>query len=563
MEQKATDQLKKISLEDIESLLKLKQPKVFDKILLLENSLIRDNFIQVNYRARNATRSLHKLEVPLHSSIASLIKNLLSKRDDKIIIDIDSLNKILSIRGCEKTNLYRNEVKNAYNFMLEEDAGSILDNQQPYYLPNDSHIDDCHTCNGEKYIACNNSDCKGRHEWTCPNCKGDGKVTCAICSGHGKIECNDCKGKGEKKCGNLIWGCNGSGKVFDDKTRKNKTCTKCKGKGKIKCKTCKTKGEIACSRCSSKGVVVCSKCSGKKTITCKVCYGDQKRYGLVDCPTCLTNGKLISFYYVTTDINVLEDKNLIRYETGVLIKDSKFKEILYDELPLKTFFAQNNKGKQETHDKYSRAFCKLMRKRFDLEENKFPKLISESLSYQIIACIDFQYKHILTNSTHEASILDFWSNPNIVFNSNPEQEETRITFSNILKTISHFVGKLFKTEKYFVRRDRFNEITLLIYMIRADGSIDNREKVNLLEEISSLTEFTNSEKSKLFELLDKETLPEIDFSKMEFLTESRRKECSDKLLSLAKSDDNQSQSEIEFLKLVSGISLKKNESKIL
>ena len=91
-------------------------------------------------------------------------------------------------------------------------------------------------------------------------------------------------------------------------------------------------------------------------------------------------------------------------------------------------------------------------------------------------------------------------------------------------------------KKYKAKEDKKNEITLLIYLAKADGKIEEEEKISLSEDIQNLDDFLNSEKKILFDLMNSPTLPELTKKEVKFSTKERAAEVMDKITNLAMAD---------------------------
>lgn len=133
----------------------------------------------------------------------------------------------------------------------------------------------CPTCNGFKYIPCNN--CGNYGFFTCPNCSGSRYAQCYSCKGSGSLgyiivggeyiknTCGICKGKGYSSCDQ----CGGRGRI---------TCNTCYGQGKRICPTCHGEGGPDRVVTLSEDAGPCPKCdgTGKTREDCEECEGTGK-----------------------------------------------------------------------------------------------------------------------------------------------------------------------------------------------------------------------------------------------------------------------------------------------
>ncbi len=122
------------------------------------------------------------------------------------------------------------------NLMERDDAGfglknktvSLNDLSQDY-----SWSEGCKTCHAQGRIQC-------------PRCHGQRQEKCYQCHGTTMITCNMCRGTGQ------VTGPDG----------KQKTCTKCHGKGRVRCNVCHGTGRITCRQCKGTGFASCTVCGG-------------------------------------------------------------------------------------------------------------------------------------------------------------------------------------------------------------------------------------------------------------------------------------------------------------
>lgn len=556
MIENANAQLKEITIDDIKKVLKEYCPEKYDKMIVSNHGIMRNDFTNIFYKYQKVNRFLNKLIVPGYKAIQKSFTQLLEAPDEKIHIDDLSFSKFIESKGSKILNLRRTEISNAFDFPLDLNVEHVSTSQKIYCFPSESNIDTCNTCVGKKYIKCDDYECDGRHQWTCPTCSGDGKIDCNSCSGEGKLRCSSCKGKGNIKCGGIFSGCGGKGYVMVDngtyangteKPKKEQKCTMCRGKGETRCKNCTGKGKVNCTKCDSKGQVTCNSCSGQKKIVCKKCYGDSNRYGLIDCETCLTQGVVAKLFYVETNVENLSFSKILLTNQVRFLEEIQLSSHIDKKLAQVEVFSQNNTEQNPNYDDFSEEYSSIMRDNLGLTTDDFPKVTVEKISYQIIPCMKFKYKHMLTNTSHEVTIINFWTNPEFIFHTEPELGEVKQSVDNVIKTTKGFFGKLFKTKSFLHRNDRFNEIRLMIYLAKADGDIQESEKEFLAKEISNLKDFTNKEKQELFDLMNSDSPPLLTNDDVTFSSTEKGLSTLKKIKQLAQSDGNIDQSEQELI----------------
>lgn len=546
MKEEAKKQLESISIVQIKEILKNTSPEKFDTMIITDNQLTkRGNYVYAKMKYEKVERQLEQIKFPLYDAIKdnfAEIEGGESKFGEKYPVNsnkiFDTLKNNYHISG---EDLSLNKVNKAFNYPIDEVNNEISKQQKKYFFPDLTYQETCDKCNGEKYVKCTDRECDGRHNWICTNCHGDGKISCDSCAGDGKVTCKDCKGHGYVKCGGLISisGCNGKGYVEKKKDSLStltyrETCTKCHGKGEIPCKDCGTRGEVKCEKCSGRGEVQCRECSGKGDITCSHCYGDRERYGRIDCPQCATIGKVAQIVYVDTFVSQNENEKVILKGDKLIVNNNNILTHVKTNQTGQLVFSKVNEKVQENYDEFSKEYSEIFENDLNLSKNNFPLVTKESIFYQIVPCVELSYKHMLTNTVHEFTILDIWNNPEIIYHSEPEQLKQDL--GNVTKVVGGFFGKLFKTKAFNTKGDRRNEIVLLIHLAKIDGIIEEHEKIFLSEKIGNLDEFTNSEKQKLFDLMNAATLPDLLKADVTFSSKERGQEVIDKLTELASAD---------------------------
>ncbi len=560
MKEEAKKQLEPISIAQIKETLKNVSADKFDKMIITDGQTVkRGDYIFAKLKYQKVERAVEKIKFPLYGSIKdnfAEIEGGEGKFGEKAHIKservFETLDKSYQIRSKEISS---SNINNPFKFPLDANAGEINPKQLKYFIPDQTYQETCSECSGNKYIGCPEEECDGRHEYTCPKCNGHRKVDCETCNKSGYIKCDKCKGRGEYKCskcdgkgeikcgsGLLSSGCGGSGYVKN--AGKEERCKKCNGRGYspcsecrdgiIRCAKCSAKGEIRCDDCSGRGEVDCRYCDAAGKIICDTCYGDKDRYGMIDCPTCKTMGTMAQIVFVESSVSENETEKIILQREKLNINDSNIQKHLKANPKTELIYKKVNDDLKENYDEYSKIYAENFEKDLGLNKDGFPLLTKEEIYYQVVPCVELSYKHILTNTSHEFTIIDFFNNPEVIFHSEPEQLKQDL--GNATKAVGGFFGKLFKTKGFKTKEDKRNEIVLLIHLAKVDGKIEDQEKVYLSEMIGSLDEFTNSEKQKLFDIMNSATLPELTKADVTFSSKERGQEVLGKLTELANTD---------------------------
>lgn len=563
----ADKQFQKISIDQIKTILKNLVPDKFDKIIITENQQFkRADYIYSKMSFQKVEREIELIKFPLYDAVADNFKeieggeNLLGQ---KTVLKSDNLLKILNQKfNLNSSKLNKIHIQNPLEFPFDEANNQINQIQNKYFFPDLTYKENCSNCKANKYVGCPDSECEGRHDYTCPTCKGNKKVDCDPCKsagfikcdkcrGSGECKCSKCSGKGEIKCGSGLFdsGCNGSGYV--NINGKQQRCKKCSGRGIypcsecrqgiVNCSKCAAKGELRCENCNGRGEINCNYCKAQGNIICKTCYGDKERYGMVDCPTCKTMGLVAQLVYVNTIVSNDSIDRLAFEGDTINVLESDIKKHIIADAPFAEIYKKLNAGKTENFDEYSLKYAASFENDLKLNKDAFPMVVRELMTYQIIPCIEITYKHIITNEEHKITIIDVWNNPEIIFQTDDEQLKQNI--NNATKAVGGFFGKLFKTNNFKTKEDKRNEIILLIHLAKVDGKIEEQEKLFLSETIGNLSEFTNTEKQLLFDLMNSVSLPELTDKETTFSSKERTVEVVTKLNELASSDGKVEDSE--------------------
>lgn len=583
------DNLNPISIDDIKKCIKNAIPDEFDKMIISSDATInRADYFYVKHKSVFITREGKIVNFPLYGAIKdnfAEIEGGEQKHGERAILSSEKFLDYLSTNHNIEADDYDIEsIKDPNEFPIEAESNEVLSTQKKYFFPDQTFQQQCSECNGEKYITCTDVDCQGNHEWVCPDCNGDRKLTCDVCGGDrkvncdecggdGKITCKDCRGAGSVKCGGGVGnfakrglignigggGCNGTGYVKDGDDER--VCKTCRGSGEVVCKTCGSKGEIRCEICNGRGEVNCANCNAQGTIpcgtcdatgkiVCEECYGDKDKYGMIDCPNCDTQGTTAQVVYIETvkHENLIEKLFHLGAELSMVDEDNLMSNHSNSNAKTTTTMININDTYEENYDDQNRHYGGLIINELGYEKDAFPKITNEEIYYQIIPCIQVEYRHMLTNQLHEVSIINYFKNPEVILREGTEVIKKDL--GNATKSVSGLFGKIFKTKKHKAKEDKKNEIILMIYLARADGKIDEEEKIYISQLIANLDEFTAKEKQYIFDTMNISELPELTIKQTRFSSKMKADEVVEKLEQLAQSDGEYDSQEKEFIEKV-------------
>lgn len=547
----------KVTKQELIEKIKSKNPVRFDQVLI--GSEHRQKYYYVDYRSLAFSRNAAIIAFPLFNDVKQGFKDIfLSKGSSETPILLEEKGLIEKFKALSRSpveNPKFSSVKKPFSELKLKLTGTDVSDEQPYYyIPAQTEITTCYECDGDKYVTCNEPECRGQHiydcsechakgEVVCSKCRGKGEANCSKCSGVGDVKCSTCSGKGRRNC----VGCGGHGKRWTGKsqticTRCNgsgyDTCTDCHGNGRNRCTKCVGRGVIKCETCHAKGTVTCDNCRGKGQITCRKCYGDHKddRYGKIDCWVCETAGELGHIAYIETEVNSYNDKFIFSEEEGTISCDVRtFSGHYKTDQPLETTYNSIEQKIKENYDDHSTICSHEGMERSDFKKDDYPLLLTEEIYYEAIPCVTFNYDHILSATQHQVSVLGIDQQREVLYHSNPtatpqEKESKKEKFKELCR-------KAFSTKAYKDKIDRRNEMLLMIHMAKADGVIEEKEKKYLAGVITGLEGFTNSEKSHLFSLMSRQDLPLIKMEDAIFSTVQRGNLAKQKIVELvAKAD---------------------------
>ena len=506
-----------ISIEQIKSTLNKVEPQAYEKMIIDPVSIHRADHYHSELKYKIAERELNILKFPVFRELQerfSAYEDGTEKYGEKAFINDNTIIKtLLEIPGANGSELALSEIPNAFEYDLDSEGDEISYKQRPYFISAYTFTQTCNTCDGNHYIQC--PECNGHHQWQCQTCNGEGVVACTKCSGSGTKMCLNCMGKGYHTFGT-----------------EERACSKCGGDG-IR----------ICSKCGGNGLEYCPDCGGTKITTCQYCYDDADRYGKIDCPECLTAGVTGQMVIVATEV---KDKN----DTKTIYKGGNIDLDIADLQPhinSKQKFHTIYKNFDGVHENIDEIAKDLMQNYKDITETKksYPIILKQEFRYQVIPCLRLSYKHMLTNEIHELTIVNFFDNPTVLFHS--DAEKVKVSAGSMVNSSKGMFGKLFKTKAFKEKEDKKIEIKLMIYLAKADGIIEEEEKVFLAEELSNIKDFTNSEKKGLFDLMNNPNLPNLTSDDIKFTSKKKALEIIDKLEKLASADGEYEKEEKDLI----------------
>ncbi len=453
-----------ISEESVLSKIQNNSIKEFDQLRVIANSSKRDFVLAASYENKIISRKEIKYQIYLTENHRRTVQSLfdISKFAPGNYMPSPKKLEFSNEEAIINETILETPLK--IPIAIDKEKEVILDEQPDYIIPLEKEFEKCEVCDGKMYVECEH--CEGKHATKCSNCLGFKNTTCTNCNGHRLIASDD---------------------------GHNVSCTRCNGTGKETCHQCNGKGEFYCSYCN----------------------GDKKKpktYGKIACKNCKATGK---FGFVTMIKSEIQSNN-----TNVVIQNG---EVLSEANRINARVQQNtsfpiqneniyfnyNGRNNRYNTKHSRIISSAVQKHLGHKMEKYPMLLSEKLSFELLPIFTFKFKNILSQKTHEVSILnyddkDYSLDVNIIFH-----DDIRANLKHE-STFKNLINKAFSTKKYIEKLDLRNKLILMIYVAKADGIIEDREKEIIEDSMKDFGHFTKKEQNLVFDLLQKEQLDPIN-----------------------------------------------------
>ncbi len=478
-----------VSSDDILNLIKAKNPTEYNHFRILRDTETREVYYYVN----QGVTAIKREKVNYKLFLFPETKAKFFKITKEANWGVNNLKKYdglvnFSSREADSTIVETTEHK---DLPIKREKKFIFNPQPTYFFPDQTRVDTCTSCHGHKYLLCNT--CNGRHKIPCETCRQQGYVNCNNCQSRGNLTCKQCSGSGYvMKNGNRV------------------TCTK--GiLGYLDNSGCNGTGRITCLQCDGHGRTKCKNCHGETYTECTKCHGDpsnRETYGRIDCEGCRAAGEVGYFNtirptiierndrVVVSDTHVVNENNTIASKILTLYSNKEEAQEVY-------FKANEQRG--VGHSETTKMLSDTLNAYHNIYYEKYPMLISERMYYEVVPVVHLKFKQILTNKTHELSIIDYDEpHATVIFHSNFKEDLTcKGEWSDI-------IDRAFYTRRYKDKIDKRNEIVLMIYMAKADWVIEEQEKEIIEDRISGIENFTKPEQDHIFRLMDMEKLPALD-----------------------------------------------------
>lgn len=537
------DAAKKITKDQLIAKLQQDSPELFDQIIMEDGE--RGLLYYIRYEATSLHRKIYSVNSPyfsdLHQGFSELEggENRHGKSKQKNLTQL--LEKIKAHQFEPKIDTKSNSLPLAFielPIAMNESKANL--DQPHYFIPAGTYLSNCGECNGVKYVICKNPECNGRHIYRCNGCSATGRVTCYSCGGGGiktcgycrgtcSRDCSDCNGDGSTRC----FSCGGSGRIQRG-THGNvyyESCVSCYGKGrktcyscnngKIRCNSCNN-GQVTCGRCGGGGKVACGKCKGTANLTCTNCYGDtiDNRYGKIDCQCCQRTGKFLTITYIESEIKnhfVETFTNNEEINFDKVLNISEIKSFVQQNSPLVGIYNDFNEFHYQNNEEVVVNLSVTAARSQQIYKDRYPKVIKEAMYYEPIPFVTFKYICYLTGTHHKVTLLNIDKEIQVKFHDEPDKIESH----SFGQRLNHWYQNAFSLPQYEAGNDIKNEIMVLIYLAKANGTISEPQKGILMPLMAGFNALTKKERTKIYKITTTGELYAKAFSKIYFSTEEK------------------------------------------
>ena len=527
MKERATRQLESASLTQIRDILQQSADRRYDRLSVEDAPFKRANFMFVSYRFQVAQRTIQLLQFPLYPAAIVTFARLeggVATFGTRSPLAEGVLAEMLKGHTLQPRPFSGEQTEVIMDFPPDFTGEDISPQQNSYFIPSLTYQRTCETCDGDKYVTCRQPDCRGRHEYTCPQCHGSRKEECSRCKGSGKKQCSDCEGRGKIKCATCrgskeisCWRCFRTGYISVGGNRE--VCRQCHGRGSRPCPDCEN-GFVNCTTCYANGFVDCPVCHGQRkvdcrtcgaagVVICRVCYGDEKRYGKVDCPVCEAIGTVGQVVFVTTRIDWKEGTEIKPLGDTIAIGEDKILTCIDPAYTRQRVYKRNAGSREAQYDDYSLVCAAGIEKSLGVAKEGFPMVTQEEIYYEVVPCVEVTGKHIFTGQPYTITVVGLWSAPKFLYDKDPLLPVEEGFWNTAPKEVGKFFGRLFDTTEFKNNEDKKKEIRLYILLLRSGNRPSDQRKRAFSLLLSGLDKLTGSDRRELFDLLNVEKLPSL------------------------------------------------------
>lgn len=285
----------------------------------------------------------------------------------------------------------------------------------------------------------------------------------------------------------------------------------------------------------------CPKCHGTKLVQ-KV---DKKTQETVEesCTECQATGKIATVGVVNIEVKERRDKLVLTNDDPIAnLKDSALiSHVLEHSMTRHRTLTRFNDLNEQDYDPTMLPFVDELHQVMDGEP------ATEDVYYQVIPCVEFTYRDVLSGKLCKGAILDVIDDPELALSLTSGMSKMSTAMKDASKSLAGFFGKIGKTEKSKSKADLKRMTRLLIAITIADGNVEESEKHLLVNQLRDMDDFTSSEKESFSELLgqtDTSFLTDDDF---QFHSPDKARETLIRMKQIAEADGTATNEELDLI----------------
>lgn len=284
----------------------------------------------------------------------------------------------------------------------------------------------------------------------------------------------------------------------------------------------------------------CPKCGGAKVVHRTNKSGELEE---ATCTECQGTGRIASVGIVNIDVKEHSDKYVLTNDDPIdHLKDSAIvAHVLQHSMVRYRTLTKFNQQETQSYDETLQAYVDQMHRLMGGEP------ATEDVYYQIIPCVEFTYRDVLSSQLCKGCILDVIDNPELILNLTSGVTKMTSAVKDVQKSMGGFFGKLGRTDKSKAKSDLKRATRLLIAITIADGKVETLEKSILLNQLRDMNEFTTSEMEDFSALLGKEDVSFLTDDDFRFNNPDKARETLVRMRQIAEADGDISAQEQDLI----------------
>lgn len=285
----------------------------------------------------------------------------------------------------------------------------------------------------------------------------------------------------------------------------------------------------------------CARCHGTKVVE-RV----DKKTGVVEteaCSECQGTGRIASVGVVNIEVKSHSDKYVLTNEDPIEnLKDSMIVDHVLDHSKIRyRSLTRFNELDEKNYDPTLGQYIE------EIHELMGGEPATEDIYYQIIPCVEFTYRDVMSGNICKGAVIDAIDNPELVMNLTSDLSKVGSAMKNASKSVGGFLNKIGRTEKGKAKEDLKRMTRLLIAVTISDGKVDTKEKEQLLNQLRDMEDFTTGEKDDFAELLGSEDVSFLKDGDFKFHSPEKAQETLNRMRIIAEADGEMSDAERDLI----------------